>query len=243
MRMTSDDIGNNTSNDTINDVNNHAVIILASGLSQRLGQSKQLLTQDGEPLIVQMVKLALTTQPQAIIVVIPKNNTEIAQAIDELAAQPVVHIVNNPTPETGMAHSLYLAIDAVAQRVSSHDNSMIDRVLIMATDQLLLDTKHLHKLLAGKHEVVASSYPHLQEADKDFALDKYKANIVGLPISIDYWRLKEWQVALTGDKGLRHLIRALHTEQMSTVINQQLSYDIDTPEQLAYAKQQQWLDS
>lgn len=99
MRMTSDNVGNNTSNDTINDVSNHAVIILASGLSQRLGQSKQLLTQDGEPLIVQMVKLALTTQPQAIIVVIPKNNTEIAQAIDELAAQPVVHIVNNPTPK------------------------------------------------------------------------------------------------------------------------------------------------
>ena len=41
---------------------NHAVIILASGLSHRLGQPKQLLEKQGKPLINYMTMLALVTQ-------------------------------------------------------------------------------------------------------------------------------------------------------------------------------------
>ena len=35
--------------------NNHAVIILASGLSQRLGQAKQLIFKNNEPLICSII--------------------------------------------------------------------------------------------------------------------------------------------------------------------------------------------
>lgn len=220
----------------------HAVIVLASGLSQRLGQSKQLLNKNGQPLIAQMIKLALETQPQAIIVVIPSSHTEITAAIDALAAQPAVYSVNNPIPETGMAHSLYLGIEALADFTSIKDNKSIARVLIMGIDQILLDSNHLHHLLAGERPVIASSYLHLYNENIDISPNKSKDNIIGLPIAIDYALLKQWQAALTGDKGLRHLIRALPTDQISTIINQQLSYDIDTPKQLIHAKQQGWLD-
>ncbi|WP_201576690.1 NTP transferase domain-containing protein, partial [Psychrobacter immobilis] len=44
--------------DTDSQVQNHAAIVLASGLSQRLGQPKQLLVKNGEPLIVRMIRLA-----------------------------------------------------------------------------------------------------------------------------------------------------------------------------------------
>jgi len=90
---------------------NHAVIILASGLSQRLGQAKQLLNKTATPLISYMTMLALTTKPQAIIVVIPDNNSMIDSVMSELSVQhPVIRTVMNPTPETGMANSLYLAL-------------------------------------------------------------------------------------------------------------------------------------
>ncbi len=221
-------------------INNHAVIILASGLSQRLGQSKQLLNKDNEPLICYMIKMALNTQPQTVIVVIPHDDPVIVAAVDEITVRSsIVHTVNNLIPETGMAHSLCLGIDAL---VSIRGNIVIDRVLIIGVDQVLLDSNHLNKLLAGKHELVASSYPHLHN-DKDFSVDNSKANILGLPVNIDYSLLQQWQMELTGDKGLRYLIRSLPSNQVSTVINQQLSYDIDTPEQLAHAKQQCWLDS
>ena len=139
---------------------NHAVIILASGLSLRLGQAKQLLCKDGEPLICFMTKLALSTKPQAIIIVIPDNQPSIASAMNELAFQySMIQMVVNSTPEIGMAYSLNLAIEAVTQLTSS----LIERVVIMGLNQVLLDEQHLMGLLAGNESVAASEYnrwPH-----------------------------------------------------------------------------------
>ncbi|SLJ85413.1 NTP transferase domain-containing protein [Psychrobacter sp. DAB_AL43B] len=227
--------------------NSHAIIILASGLSRRLGQAKQLLCKNGEPLISHMLKLALSTQPQTIIVVIPRENLCIANAIEPLAAQhPMIHTVINPTPKMGMAQSLRLGVDALTDL----DNRLLNRVLIMGIDQVLLDQQHLIELLAGKQAVVASSYSgdsDWQYFDKlplnKMPFDKPpKKNIIGVPLVINYELLKQWQSELVGDKGLRHLIRGLPPKQIQVVINHQLNYDIDTPEQLAYAKQQGWID-
>ena len=229
---------------------NHAVIILASGLSQRLGQPKQMLVKDGEPLIACMTRLALTTNPQAIVVAIPDNRRLIASAITALAMQyPMVQIVVNPQPDTGMAHSLRLGIETIA----SFENPSINRVLIMGVDQILLDEPHLTALLAGKQAVVASSYHSWQSLEKCQIVDKVTSNktpaanesssdIIGLPLVINSKLLRQLQPELIGDKGLRHLIRGLPANQIGKVDNDQLSYDIDTPEQLAYAKQQGWLD-
>ncbi len=223
---------------------NHAVIILASGLSLRLGQAKQLLCKDGEPLICFITKLALSTKPQAIIIVIPDNQPSIASAMNELAFQySMIQMVVNSTPEIGMAYSLNLAIEAVTQLTIS----LIERVVIMGVDQVLLDEQHLAKLLADKRSVVASvysSWQHLnnRNLNETSAATVLKQNIIGLPLTIDYDLLREWQALLVGDKGLRYLIRELKPSQISTVVNHQLSYDIDTPEQLAHAKQKGWLD-
>lgn len=229
----------------------HAIIILASGLSRRLGEAKQLLYKTGVPLISHMIRLAASTNPQVIIVVIPKNDVSIASAITELATQhATIQTVTNPTPKTGMAHSLYLAIEALTYFFSDEDfnHKMVDRVLIMGVDQILLEEEHLLTLLAGEKTVVASGYSSLpnwsnwQDLAKTAATETIKKDIIGLPLAIDYKLLKQWQALLTGDKGLRHLIRGLPSSQISTVNNHQLSYDIDTPEQLAYARQQGWVD-
>lgn len=223
---------------------NHVVIILASGLSLRLGQAKQLLCKDGEPLICFMTKLALSTKPQAVIIVIPDNQPSIASAMNALAFQySMIQMVVNSTPEIGMAYSLNLAIEPVTQLT----NSLIDRVVIMGVDQVLLDEHHLAKLLAYKRSVVASSYGSWQYSNnmnlnETSAATALKQNIIGLPLTIDCDLLREWQALLVGDKGLRYLIRGLPPSQISTVVNNQLSYDIDTPKQLAHAKQKGWLD-
>ena len=219
---------------------NHAVIILASGLSQRLGQPKQLLVKNGEPLIIYMTRLAITTNPQAIVVVIPDNQHLIASMMTELANQyPTVQIVGNSQANTGMAHSLRLGIETIA----AIESTSVDRVLIMGVDQVLLDEPHLTALLAGKQMVVASRYHSWRRLETHQNRDKTVSDIIGLPLAINYKLLRQWQSELTGDKGLRHLIRGLPADQIGEVDNDQLSYDIDTPEQLAYAKQQGWLDS
>ena len=234
---------------------NHAIIILASGLSRRLGQAKQLLYKNGVPLIRHMLQLAITTNPQAIIIVIPKGAGKIANEIATLSDNHLnIKTVTNQTPETGMGDSLYIAIEALTHFVNdkNFNHKAVDRVLIMGVDQVLLDKQHLMALLAGNHAVVASSYASevdwqyldhtAQILDKlEFAKPSQK-NIIGMPLIIHYALLKYWQTQLVGDEGLRHLIRGLSSEQMQIVINPQLSYDIDTPEQLIYAQKRGWLD-
>ena len=219
---------------------NHAVIILASGLSQRLGQPKQLLVKNGEPLITYMTRLAIITNPQVIVIVIPDNHHLITSMMTELANQYLtVQIVVNSQADTGMAHSLSLGIGKIA----ALESTSIDRVLIMGVDQVLLDEPHLTALLADKQTVVASHYHSWQRLEKHQNRDQKVSDIIGLPLAINYKLLRQWQSELTGDKGLRHLIRGLPADQIGEVDNDQLSYDIDTPEQLAFAKQQGWLDS
>ena len=239
---------------------NHAIIVLASGLSRRLGQAKQLLCKNGVPLISHMIKLAASTNPQAIIIVIPKGAAKIASEVANLSDTHLnVKIIINQTPETGMGHSLCIAIEALTQFVNdknfndkNFNHRAVDRVLIMGVDQILLDLEHANELLADKHLVVASGYEHWEIFDTlpkdDHIESRAAANhestnlIVGLPLVIDYLLLKQWQLNLSGDKGLRHLIRALPPHQLIVVNNPKLSYDIDTPEQLAYARQQGWVD-
>ena len=221
---------------------NHAAIILAGGLSQRLGQPKQLLLKNGEPLITYMIQLAASSNPQVIVVVIPDKHLTISSEVAELAMQyPTVKTVVNSKPETGMAHSLLLGIETLASlEITSLAVDSIERVLIMGVDQVLLDGPHLSALLNGEQTVVASGYQCWQESNKPTSTDN--KHIIGLPLVINYKLLRQWQSELMGDKGLRHLIRGLPVDQIGTVINDSLSYDIDTPEQLAYAKQQGWLD-
>ena len=218
----------------------HAVIVLAGGLSRRLGQPKQLLRKNGQPLIGYMTTLALLTQPRLIVVVVPQNLPDIVDSLTAFAGDSNVHnslikIVINPSPGTGMAESLSLGI----QTLKAIDDVFISSVLIMGVDQILLDSEHLTELLAGQHSVVASNYHHL---DKNHSEVESEGSIIGLPIVINYKLLKQWQLSLVGDKGLRNLIRALPSNQLSTVANPKLSHDIDKPEQLAYAQQNNWLD-
>lgn len=234
----------NQSSDAFKDFQSHAVIILGSGLSQRLGQPKQLLKKNGKPLIDYMLSLALKMQPHTVVVVIPDNYNSIQNAIDlSLQQNKNIELVVNQIPNTGMGHSLYLAIKSLTQ---AQNNSFFENVLILGIDQVLLDYQHLRHLLDSlqnpRHDVVASSYSHLDYKDDSIEINTAQPNINGLPIAITMRLLKQWQFELKGDRGLRHLIRALPIGQLGIIVNSNLSYDIDTVQQLSHAKQQGWLD-
>lgn len=183
---------------------NHAIIILASGLSRRLGQAKQLLFKNGVPLISHMIRLAASTNPQLIIVVIPKNKASIDSEVAKLSDTHLnVKIAINQTPETGMGHSLYTAIEALTYFVSNKNfndkdfnHEVVERVLIIGVDQVLLNLEHVNELLAGKHLVAASAYEPWQLLDtlaknghierKAEVKNETKNPIVGLPSSANW---------------------------------------------------------
>ncbi|WP_201536216.1 nucleotidyltransferase family protein [Psychrobacter ciconiae] len=216
----------------------HAVIILAAGLSTRLGTPKQLLCKHGQPLIEVMTKEALKTNPAAVIIVSQNQSKNLADVLTSLSKlSNRNYIVINRAPEKGMAQSLSLGVEALKTLASSAD---IKRVLILGIDQIHLDSAHLQELLTVKKVVGASSYPKDEAALIN--ADDPRANIVGLPIAIDYAKLTPWQDKLSGDKGLRALIRSLDACQIATVINPKLCYDIDTKAQLEAAQSKGWLD-
>lgn len=207
----------------------HCVIILAAGQSRRLGQPKQLLKIKDQSLLRHMAQLALATTPVNVSVVVPKTCPEIGQSLEGLA----VDLVANPTPETGMALSLSLAIDAMKAKLVDSSTALLPdpAVFIIGVDQVRLTSAHLQQLLtqyqACEHTLVTAS--------------QY-AGVIGLPLVVRWSQLLAWQSQLSGDKGLRKLIRALPDSSYSTIDFPELAYDIDTPQQYKEARQQGWLD-
>lgn len=220
----------------------HAVIILAAGLSTRLGTPKQLLYKQGQPLIEVMTNAALQTQPAAVIIVSQTQSNELFQILPDIQAlSNRNHIVINPAPEKGMGQSLYLAINPLKTLA---ENLEIEHLLILGVDQIHLDSAHLQYLLAEKKAaknkvVVASRYP------KEGAIiaNAHHSDVIGLPIAIDYAKLIDWQEKIFGDQGLRSLLRSLDACQIATITNPKLCYDIDTKGQLELAQKNGWLDS
>ncbi|MCI2811424.1 nucleotidyltransferase family protein, partial [Eoetvoesiella caeni] len=83
----------------------HAVVVLAAGGSTRLGQSKQLLTRQGETLVHRVVRLALELVPAQVLVVVGGNAQAVTSSISGLDATPVT----NHHWESGLASSLQVA--------------------------------------------------------------------------------------------------------------------------------------
>lgn len=207
----------------------HCVILLAAGQSSRLGQPKQLLEIQSQPLLRHMAHLALATTPANVSVVVPQTHPEIGQSLDDLA----IDLVTNPTPETGMALSLSLAIDAMEAKLIEPATTLPPdpAVIIMGVDQVRLTNTHLQQLLT-----------QYQACENTLVTASQYASVIGLPLVVRWSQLFAWQPQLTGDKGLRKLIRALPESSYSTINFPELAYDIDTPEQYEEARQQGWLD-
>jgi molybdenum cofactor cytidylyltransferase len=84
-------------------------IVLAAGLSTRMGQPKQLLPLGGRT-VVQLVVEALVGQVDRVVVVVGHRADEVAEA---LAGYPVA-CVANPEYRTGMLSSVQIGIRAAA---------------------------------------------------------------------------------------------------------------------------------
>ena len=207
----------------------HCVIILAAGQSRRLGQPKQLLKIQGQPLLHHMTQLALATTPANISVVVPQTYPEIGQSVDGLA----IDLVQNPNPETGMALSLSLTIDSLKAQFAKPTNPLSpdSPIVIIGVDQVRLTSAHLQQLLT-----------QYQACENMLVTASQYDDVIGLPLVIRWSQLLAWQPQLTGDKGLRKLIRALPKSSYSTIDFPELAHDIDTPEQYEEARQQGWLD-
>lgn len=118
------------------------VVLLAAGLSRRLGRPKQLLEYHGKPLIRHAAEIAVSARCDETIVVVPPHELR-----DVLHGLPVT-ILDNPHAAEGVSTSIRAAVDAAEGA----------RLLFMLCDQPRITTVHLQMIVNTDAPIVATGY-------------------------------------------------------------------------------------
>lgn len=182
----------------------HGVVLLAAGVSRRLGRSKQLLVVSGETLVRRGARLALLTEPADAVAVVGQDEGDVRNALAGLA----IRVVPCADFRLGLGHSLRAGLAALPPACAG--------ALVMVSDQPSLTEGHLVRLRdvwRGKpDDAAASGY----------------AGTIGVPALVP----RRWFAELSadlGDRGARDLLRARRAEVL-VVIEESLASDIDRPE-------------
>jgi molybdenum cofactor cytidylyltransferase len=187
-----------------------AAIILAGGLSSRMGRNKLLIELDGEPLIRRAARMAQASRASPLIVVTGHDRDNIVRALSGVAAS----LVHNPDFGGGLSTSLRAGIDAVP---ASCTGALIILGDMPGISARLIDT------------MIAAFAPDEGRAICVAVHDRKRGNPV-------LWarRFFPYLRAITGDIGARHVIvdNDAAVCEVDAHDDGPLT-DIDTPEALA----------
>ena len=135
---------------------NVAILLLAAGSSTRMGQSKQLMKIDGEPMLVRAAKQALSASPDVTVVLGAE-----AESHRMVLRGTRVSTIENSEWQRGMGNTLKFGLAELRNA-----NPGMDAVLIMVCDQPAVTSDHLKKLIerAGQSSksIIASAYKDTQ---------------------------------------------------------------------------------
>lgn len=182
------------------------IAILAAGASRRLGQPKQLVAIDGQPLVARTARIAAALGCDGVAVVLGCEAERVGAALRDIACEPL----QNPAWEEGMASSIRVAARWAELRGFA-------ALMLLVCDHVRLDRAHLLQLWAAwsanPSQPVASSYGETRGIPAVFPRADYGA------LSL-----------LQGDRGAAALLRAREVTQVAWPDG---VYDLDTPEDLA----------
>jgi molybdenum cofactor cytidylyltransferase len=181
-------------------------VILAAGASTRMGQPKQLLELNGEPLIVRAISAALASNAWPVVVVLGANAEKIRPAIARL---PVL-AADNPAWSEGMAASIRTGVTTLQQFSRS-----LDAALFALCDQPAFSAATIARLVSAQAEtrrsIVAAHYAGRNGAPALFMREHFH------DLS-----------ALTGEEGARALLNG-DPSRVAGVELPELVVDLDTP--------------
>jgi molybdenum cofactor cytidylyltransferase len=183
-----------------------AAIVLAAGGSTRMGQLKQLLPIDGQPMVRHTVQAVSHAGLDQVVVVVGAEAEAVRQA---LAGLPV-EVVTNPAWAEGLSTSLQVGIQALRPE--------IEATFVVLADQPALTPGLLKKLAdhyrARRAPIVAPTYEGRR----------------GNPVLLARTLFAEL-LAISGDRGARDLIQSHQAELEPVAIDDEaVILDLDTPQ-------------
>ena len=187
-----------------------AAIIVAAGSSSRLGEPKQLILIDGEPLLQRAIRCVVDAGASPVFVVLGAHRELIEHSIDFSA----VKIVVNNEWEEGLASSIRIGV-----KTAQAEAPTAEGLLLLTCDQPRVTPMHLHRLILMSY---AQSAPT--------AIVSTYGGTRGIPAIFPRQAIGNL-LALRGDKGAR----ALLARPPWPVISIPLAggeIDIDSPEDL-----------
>jgi molybdenum cofactor cytidylyltransferase len=114
-----------------------AAVVLAAGGSKRMGQAKQLLPIDGQPMVRRVVQAVCDAGLAQVVVVVGAEGERVAGALAGLELE----IVHNRTWQQGMSTSVRAGLEALRPE--------IEAALLVLADQPGLTPALLQALVAG----------------------------------------------------------------------------------------------
>lgn len=185
-------------------MNRFAAIVLAAGMSSRMGSNKLLADLEGRPLIARTVEQVKASGVDAVIVVTGHQAGAVRAALSD------VKMVHNPEFTSGLASSL---------RAGIQDAAGFNAAFICLGDMPLIRPEDLQRMIAAfkdEHSIVAPT--------KDGAL--------GNPVLWGRAHFAEL-ARLSGDRGARSLLEDNRDKIVTVeVADESIMLDADTPEAL-----------
>ena len=191
----------------ITEINSCGIVVLAAGMSSRLGMPKQLLKYNGKTLLKHAVDEATNSNADTVIVILGANADLLLKEIDESK----VRIVENKEWKEGMASSVRNGLNE-ALKISP----TTDAVIFMVCDQPFVSSSLLNDLINKQKD---TGMPIL-------ACDYGEA--IGPP-ALFYKSLFPELMQLKGDAGAKKIIQK-HNDEVATILFAKGKIDIDTTE-------------
>ncbi len=185
-----------------------AGIVLAAGLSRRMGQAKVLLALEGRPVVRHVAERLLAAGLAPVIVVAGTEHLAIGAALAGLAVELVV----NPHPETGQASSIRVGIGALPPATQA--------ALIALGDQPFVTREIILVLLAA-----------LERTGKAIIAPRYREGR-GNPVLFAREVFPELE-RLSGDQGARSVVERDPSRVALVDLDLPMPQDLDTPEDYA----------
>ena len=196
--------------DALRRVGRTAGVVLAAGMAQRFGRTKQLLPWMGQTLVASVADRLLEVCDTVLVVV-----GHDADAVSEAVAHLPVEVVSNPDYQTGQGSSVATG----ARELMARHRPFHSETFFAVSDHPFLSSDLLRELQQARHADWIAAPRHGEQR--------------GNPVLFDA-RLLPDLAALTGEQGGRVLFKRYADKMVWVEVSDpDLLIDIDTPEDFA----------